>query len=59
MEEKLAELGETSFFTIRVFMTRGWSNDDAARIMLQENQDGDSIIRDVAVSFSCLVTKFC
>lgn len=27
-------------------MTRGWNNDDAAKIMLQEDEDGDSIVRD-------------
>eukprot|EP00043_Microstomoeca_roanoka_P000772 m.29029 g.29029 ORF g.29029 m.29029 type:complete len:608 (-) comp10495_c2_seq2:133-1956(-) len=56
MEEKMAELGEASFFTVRVFMTRGWTKDDAAKIMLQENAEGDSIIRD-AETGRCLKQK--
>ncbi|EGD77056.1 NADPH oxidase 1 [Salpingoeca rosetta] len=56
MEEKMAELGETSFFTVRVFMTRGWTKDDAAKLMLQENEEGDSIIRD-AETGRCLKHK--
>jgi len=46
LEEKLAELGESDFLTVRVYMTRGWTKDDAAKIMLQEDEEGDSIIRD-------------
>ena len=46
MEEKLAEIGEPDFLVIRVFMTRGWTQDDAAKIILQDDDKGDTIIRD-------------
>jgi len=34
IQEKLAEIGETDFLSIRVFTTRGWSDEDAAMIMM-------------------------
>lgn len=46
MEEKLDELGESDFLSINVFMSRGWNQDDAAKIMLQEDEEGDLIVRD-------------
>eukprot|EP00055_Hartaetosiga_balthica_P009043 m.35122 g.35122 ORF g.35122 m.35122 type:complete len:604 (-) comp6585_c0_seq2:87-1898(-) len=46
MEEKMEELGISDFFCVRVFMTRGWTSEDAAKIILHENDNGDSIIRD-------------
>jgi len=46
LEDKLEQLGVPDFLEIRVFTTRGWSQDDAAKIMLQEDESGDSIVRD-------------
>ena len=40
MEEKLAEMNESEFLEIRIFMTRGWSRDDAARIILHDDEQG-------------------
>jgi NADPH oxidase len=43
MEEKLVEIGESDFFEIRIFMTRGWTKDDAAKIFLQDDDKGLSV----------------
>ena len=40
IEEKLAEIGKEDFLEIRVYMTRGWTSDDANRLMLQDREDG-------------------
>ncbi len=40
IEEKLAEKGELDFLEIRIFMTRGWTRDDVAKIFLQDNEEG-------------------
>ena len=44
MEEKLAEQGELDFLDIRIHMTRGWTADDAAKIILQDNEDGAHLL---------------
>jgi hypothetical protein len=46
MEEKLEELGEPDFLNIRIFMTRGWTRDDAAKIILHDDEQGDTVVRD-------------
>lgn len=46
IEEKLLEIGQEDFLDIRVYMTRGWTDDDAARLILQDREDGDLIVRD-------------
>eukprot|EP00730_Choanoeca_flexa_P005753 TRINITY_DN12014_c0_g1_i5.p1 TRINITY_DN12014_c0_g1~~TRINITY_DN12014_c0_g1_i5.p1 ORF type:complete len:616 (+),score=138.37 TRINITY_DN12014_c0_g1_i5:75-1922(+) len=46
LEEQLEAIGQSDFLDVRVYTTRGWSKDDAAKIMLQEDEAGDSIVRD-------------
>lgn len=38
VEQKLAELGFGDFLEIRIHMTRGWTDDDARKIMLQDDE---------------------
>eukprot|EP00051_Salpingoeca_urceolata_P032663 m.16775 g.16775 ORF g.16775 m.16775 type:complete len:672 (+) comp5330_c0_seq1:154-2169(+) len=46
LEEKLEAIGRQDFLEIRVYMTRGWSEDDAAKLMVQDQEDGDLVVRD-------------
>lgn len=47
LEEKLASLGLESFLEINIHMTRGWTDQDAKVLMLQDNpDDGDTIVRE-------------
>lgn len=42
LEAKLEEIGKSDFLSIRVFMTRGWTDNDAARIMLHDMSEGEN-----------------
>ena len=60
IEEQLILRGKRDFLVIKIHMSRGWSQDDAEKIMLQDDEDGDLIIRNaqVRVASALLVAIF-
>jgi len=45
-ERRCIEKGDEGFLKIRVHMSRGWSKDDAEKLMLQDGEDGDMLVKD-------------
>lgn len=39
-------MGCAEFLNIRIHMSRGWSKEDAEKIIMQDTEDGDIIVQD-------------
>eukprot|EP00039_Didymoeca_costata_P032775 m.39336 g.39336 ORF g.39336 m.39336 type:complete len:694 (-) comp9538_c0_seq2:554-2635(-) len=45
-EQRCIEAGDPDFLQIRIHVSRGWTEDDAQRLYLQDDDQGDSVIKD-------------
>jgi len=45
-EHRCIEMGVRDFLNIRIHMSRGWSKEDAEKIIMQDTEQGDLIVQD-------------